>query len=113
MCRKPILLQPNFAKHFYLQTNASAYGVGAILSQVAGIDNTPPLKNSKPKLHPLAYYAAMLLAAERNYDIYERELLAMMKSLAHWQHYLGWTKFPFIILTDHANLQYCKTTHNL
>ncbi len=113
MCRKPILLQPNFAKRFYLQTDASAYGVGAILSQVAGIDDTPPLKNSKPKLHPLAYYSTTLSPAERNYDIYERELLAVMKSLTHWQHYLGWTKFPFIILTNHANLQYWKAPKNL
>ncbi len=37
----------------------------------------------------------------------------MMKSLAHWRHYLGWTKFPFIILTDHANLQYWKAPKNL
>jgi len=58
--------------------------MGTILSQAAGTDDTPPLKNSKPKLHPLAYYSAMLSSAERNYDIYERELLAMMKSLAHW-----------------------------
>ncbi len=113
MCQKPVLLQPNFEKCFYLQTDASAYGVGAILSQVAGTDDTPPLKNSKPKLHPLAYYSAMLLPAERNYDIYERELLAVMKSLTHWWHYLGWTKFPFIILTDHANLQYWKAPKNL
>src|SRR5260370_29655286 len=35
MCQKPILLQPDFAKRFYLQTNASAYGMGAILSQAA------------------------------------------------------------------------------
>src|SRR5260370_15192611 len=113
MCRKPVLLQPNFAKRFYLQTDASAYGVGAILSQVAGVNDMPPLKNSKPKLHPLAYYSATLSPAERNYDIYERELLAMMKSLAHWRHYLGWTKFLFIILTNHANLQYWKVPKNL
>ena len=80
--------------------------MGAILSQAAGVDDTPPLKNAKPKLHPLAYYSTTLSLAERNYDIYERELLAVMKSLAHWRHYLGWTKFSFIILTDHANLQY-------
>ncbi len=113
MCRKPVLLQPNFAKHFYLQTDASAYGVGAILAQAAGTNNASPPKNSKPKLHPLAYYSATLSPAERNYDIYKRELLAMMKSLAHWWHYLGWTKFPFIILTDHANLQYWKAPKSL
>ena len=45
--------------------------------------------------------------------IYERELLAIMKSLAHWRPYLGWTKEPFTILTDHANLQYWKSPRNL
>ncbi len=37
----------------------------------------------------------------------------MMKVLAHWRHYLGWTKHPFTILTDHANLQYWKAPWNL
>jgi len=113
MCRKLVLLQPDFTKRFYLQTNASAYGVGAILSQVADACNIPPAKNLKPKLHPLAYYSATFLPAERNYNIYERELLAVMKALAHWCHYLGWTKHPFIILTDHTNLQYWKAPKNL
>jgi hypothetical protein len=36
-----------------------------------------------------------------------------MKSLAHWRPYLGWTKEPFAILTDHANLQYWKAPQNL
>ena len=113
MCRKPVLLQPDFTKCFYLRMDALAYGMGAILSQAADANDTLPTKNSKPKLHPLAYYSAMFIPAERNYDIYKRELLAMMKSLAHWCHYLGWTKFPFIILTDHANLQYWKALKNL
>src|SRR5258707_10990724 len=52
MCQKPVLLRPNFTKCFYLQTNASAYGMGTILLQAAGACDTPPTKNSKPKLHP-------------------------------------------------------------
>ena len=36
-----------------------------------------------------------------------------MKALAHWRPYLGWTKVPFIIQTDHANLQYWKLPRNL
>ena len=36
-----------------------------------------------------------------------------MKSLAHWRQYLGWTKEPFTILTNHANLQYWKSPRNL
>ena len=36
-----------------------------------------------------------------------------MKALAHWRHYLGLTKVPFIIYTNHANLQYWKSPRNL
>ncbi len=36
-----------------------------------------------------------------------------MKALTHWRHYLGWTKHPFTILTDHANLLYYKTPKKL
>jgi Integrase zinc binding domain/RNase H-like domain found in reverse transcriptase len=36
-----------------------------------------------------------------------------MKALAHWRQYLGWTKEPFTIMTDHANLQYWKSPKNL
>jgi hypothetical protein len=113
MCKSPVLMQPDFNKRFYLQTDASAYGVGAVLSQEGG-NTTPSLqKRTKPTLHPVAYYSATFTPTERNYDIYERELLAMMKSLAHWRPYLGWTKEPFMIITDHANLQYWKSPQNL
>jgi hypothetical protein len=83
MCKSPVLTQPNFNKRFYLQTDASAYGVGAVLSQEGGNTTTSLLKRTKPTLHPVAYYSATFTPTERNYDIYERELLAVMKSLAH------------------------------
>ena len=110
MCSHPILTQPDFNKQFFLQTDASAYGVGAILLQEGDHHVTA---SQKPKLHPIAYYSATFTPTEQNYDIYERELLAIMKSLTHWRHYLGWTKHPFIILTDHANLLYYKTPKKL
>ena len=112
MCSKPVLTQPDYEKRFYLQTDASAYGVGAVLSQ-EGKTSPTLAKRSKPVLHPISYYSATFTPTERNYDIYERELLAVMKALAHWRSYLGWTKVPFTILTDHANLQYWKAPRNL
>jgi hypothetical protein len=112
MCCSLVLTQPDFERKFYLQTDASAYSVGTILSQWG---TNPPFarKNLKPKNHPIAYYSATFTPTERNYDIYERELLVIMKSLTHWRPYLGWTKEPFTILTDHANLQYWKAPQNL
>jgi hypothetical protein len=105
----PVLQQPNFSKKFFLQTDASSYGLGAVLSQEGELEKA----KGKPILHPIAYYSATFTPMERNYDIYERELLAVMKSLAHWHPYLGWTKEPFTIITDHANLQYWKSPQNL
>ena len=107
MCDKPILRQPDFNKRFYVQTDASAYGMGAILSQEGEI----ALKT--PHLFPIAYYSATFMATERNYDIYERELLAVIKALQHWRQYLIWTQEPFIIQTDHANLLYWKSPWKL
>ena len=70
-------------------------------------------KQHKTILHLIAYYSATFTQTEWNYDINERELLAVMKALAHWRQYLGWTKEPFIIMMDHANLQYWKSPKNL
>jgi RNase H-like domain found in reverse transcriptase len=112
MCSSPILTQPDFNKRFYLQTDASAYGMGAVLSQEG--ENSPTLaKHTKPTIHPVTYYSATFTPTERNYDIYEQELMAIMKSLAHWRPYLRWTKELFHILTDHANLQYWKSPKDL
>jgi hypothetical protein len=104
MCREPILRQPNYADPFFLATDASAYGVGAVLSQEGEIN--PRTKN--PALHPIAYYSSTFIPAERNYDIYERELLAVLKSLEHWRPHLAATEKPVTVLTDHANLTFWK-----
>jgi hypothetical protein len=108
---KPVLQQPDFTKPFFLLTDTSAYGVGAILSQEGGSSNSNT--NKKPKLHPVAYYSATFTETERNYNIYKRELLAIIKAISHWRPYLIWTKEPFTILTDHANLLHWKLPRKL
>jgi hypothetical protein len=54
------------------------YRIGAVLSQEYANND------GKPQWHPIAYYLAMLPPTERNYNIYERELLAIIKVLQHW-----------------------------
>jgi len=113
MCEKPVLQQPDFTKPFYVLTDASAYGVGAILSQEGESAILQIAHAKKPKLHPVAYYLATFTETERNYDIYDRELLAIMKAITHWRPYLIWTEQPFTIYTDHANLLYWKSPRKL
>jgi len=86
MCSKLVLTQPQYDKPFIVHTNVSAYGVGTILLQEGEIN---PQKPSKPHLHPIAYYLAMFTLTERNYNIYERELLAVIKALQNWRPHLA------------------------
>ena len=58
--------------------------------------------------NPVAYYSATFTPTERNYDIYERELLAILKALEHWRPHLAATEIPVTVLTDHANLTFWK-----
>jgi RNase H-like domain found in reverse transcriptase len=111
MIDKPVLRQPDFMKPFFLLTDTSAYGVGAILSEEGGPTNLTG--NRKPRLHPVAYYLATFTKTEHNYDIYKRELLVIMKAITYWRPYLIWTKEPFTILTNHANLLHWKSPHKL
>jgi hypothetical protein len=115
MCSTPVLTQLDFDKKFYLQMDASGYGMRAILSQEGGPETftTTLVQQHKPVLHPIAYYLVTFTPTERNYDVYDRELLAIMKALVHWRQYLGWTKVPFTIIMDHANLQHWKSPQNL
>ena len=77
MCTKPILWQPDYMKAFFLTTDTSAYGMGAILSQEGELNP----RTQKPMLCPVAYYSSMFMPTERNYDIYEREFLGVLKAL--------------------------------
>jgi hypothetical protein len=104
MCSRPILKQPNYNKQFCLSTDASAYRVGAVLSQEGELNP----RTKKPTQHPIAYYSATFTPTERNYNIYERELLAILKALEHWRPHLVATETPVLILTNHANLTFWK-----
>jgi hypothetical protein len=108
MVSKPVLRQPDFDKVFYLQTDASKYGVGAVLSQDEGTRATTPRR-----CHPVAYYSATFSPTEQNYDAHDLEFLGVIKAIDHWRPYLIWTKEPFVIETDHKNLTYWKSPRKL
>ncbi|KAL0202442.1 hypothetical protein M9458_000460, partial [Cirrhinus mrigala] len=100
----PILRHPDPEREFVVEVDASNCGVGAILSQRHG---------SPPKLFPCAYFSRKLTPAERNYDVGDRELLALKAALEEWRHWLEGAKEPFLVLTDHRNLEYIRSAKRL
>ncbi len=93
----PLLVHPNPELPFII--DASTTGVGAVLSQQQGMP---------PRLHPCAFFSRKLSPAEKNYDIGNRELLAIKLALEEWRHWLEGAAQPFLILTDHKNLKYLR-----
>jgi hypothetical protein len=65
------------------------------------------------KKHPVGYYSATLNDAERNYDIYDLELLAVVNALEHWRHFLAGSLHKVLVYTDHLNLQYWREPHKI
>ena len=60
------------------------------------------------KRHPVGYDSATLNAAERNYDIYNLELLAIVKALKHWRPLLTGSPHKIKVFSDHMNLKYWR-----
>jgi len=99
----PILLNPDGSQPFTIEADASDFAMGAILSQY-GEDN---------KLHPCAYFSKSMNSAERNYEIYDKEMLAIVRALEEWRHYVEGQGHKITIWSDHQNLQYFKTAQTL
>ena len=88
----PLLAHPDPTLPFILEVDASETGVGALLSQ-------RPSSNSA--MHPSGYFSKKLSPAECNYEIGDRELLAIILALKEWRHLLKGPTVPVLILTDH------------
>ena len=65
-------------------------------------------KKEDGKRHPVGYYSATLNEAERNYDIYDLELLAIVKALKHWRPLLAGSPHKIKVWSDHMNLKYWR-----
>ena len=86
-----------------VEVDASGYATGGVISQ----------KHSDGFWHPIAYRSQSMTETERNYDIYDREMLAIHDALKDWRHFLEGLPQPFEIWTDHQNLKFWQTAQNL
>ena len=79
-----------------IEADASDFALGCILSQpsAAGV------------LHPICFYSRKFTAAELNYPIYDKELLAVVEGFRQWRVYVEGAAHPVQVFTDHKNLEY-------
>ena len=99
---EPLLVSPDPEKPYILETDASDYAMGGTLGQK--VDG---------KLHPVAFYSRKFTDAELNYEIHDKELLAIVATLKEWRVYLEGPKYPVTIYSDHKNLTWFTTTKKL
>ena len=98
-----VIWMPNISKPFHVMTNGSLTASGGVLIQ----------KDANGDLCPCVYHSQMFSPARQNYNIYDRELLAILHALKEWWHYLTRTAHWVTIITDHKNLGYFKQPHHL
>ena len=100
---KPILAMVDTTKELRVESDASDYATGAVLS----------MKCDDDKWHPCAYLSKGMTDIERNYNVHDKEMLGIMRALEAWRHYLEGCKHKFEIWMDHRNLEYFMSAKKL
>ena len=96
----PILASFDWEKEVILETDASDYVSAGVLSQY-GDDGI---------LRPVAFFSKKHTTTECNYEIYDKELLAIIRCFEEWRPELEGAASPVKVITDHRNLEYFTTT---
>ncbi len=99
----PVLAHPDPSRQFILNSDASGFAVAAVLSQ----------QQEDGSIRPVAYYSKKMNAAEKNYGVTDKELLAIVEAVRHWRCYLEGNPFPTKVLTDHQGLQWLNSKAEL
>jgi hypothetical protein len=100
---EPVLMMPDLTRPFQIETDASKYATGAVLTQL----------DANGDRHPVSFISKTLSPPERNYEIYDRELLAIIRALEEWRHYIQGSAHTTIVLSDHKNLTYYREAKKL
>lgn len=101
--KAPVLVQHDAEKETTIETDASDYAIGMRMTQ--------PGPDGKPRA--VAFHSRKLIQAELNYDIHDKELLAIVVAFKVWRVYLEGAQHTIIVKTDHKNLTFFTTTKEL
>ena len=100
---EPVLAILDIDREMRVEADASDYTMEGVLST----------RYEDRKWRPVAFISKLLNATERNYKIHDKEMLAVIRCLETWSHYLEGAKLKFEIWTDYKNLQYFMTSQKL
>jgi hypothetical protein len=95
----PALRHYDHEREVIIETDASDYLSAGILSQ----------RDDEGVLHPVAYCSKKNSPAECNYDIYDKEPMAIIKALEEWRPECEGAAYPLQLITDHKNMEYFMT----
>ena len=98
----PILSAPDFTKPFMLAVDASDVGVGSVLLQ----------EDDFGVCHPVCYFSKKLNSHQRNYATIEKEALAVILAVQHFEVYLYAAARPIVIFSDHNPLTFVHKMKN-
>ncbi|KAL1279986.1 hypothetical protein QQF64_014586 [Cirrhinus molitorella] len=98
----PVLSAPDVSRPFQLEVDASAVGEGAVLLQ-EGADGV---------VHPVSYFSAKFNHHQNHYSTIEKETLALLLALQHFEVYVGGSLFPVVVHTDHNPLVFLSKMYN-
>jgi hypothetical protein len=94
-CEAPVLTHFQPGAPLRVETDASQFAIGAVLSQLVG-----------DQWHPVAFMSRKLKGAELAYTTPDSELMAISESFQLWRHFLAYADVPTDVRTDHLNLQH-------
>jgi RNase H-like domain found in reverse transcriptase len=98
-----VLMMPNHSKPFQIQVDSLLFATGGILSQT----------NANGDRHPCAYLSKSLTKKQQNYDMGDRELLAIVWALKEWRHYIQGSGQTTTVLSDHDNLRHFRVPQTI
>ena len=107
--KAPILRHFDPEYHIRIETDASGYAIGGVLSQLTSDHLTSDLS----QWHPVAYFSRKMIPAEMRYETHDGELLAIVEAFKTWRHYLEGCKHEVLMLTNHNNLRRFMDTKSL
>ena len=103
--KAPILHHFDPKRHIRVETDASGYAIGGVLSQLTSDDSG--------RWHPVAFFSRKMIPAETRYETHDGELLAIVEAFKTWRHYLEGSQHEVLILTNHNNLRRFMETKSL